>query len=120
MSRGIKVSQKHGVNPSMELCAWCGEVKGIALLGKLPKDEEAPKQAVYNLEPCDKCQEQMNLGITIAESDDGKIPTGRWLVVEEQTIKDWLNDEKLIESILKSRMTFVDREVMDSILGGAE
>ncbi len=52
MSAGIKVSPKHGVNPTIPICFWCGEEKGeIALLGKLPGDAEAPRNMVLDYEP---------------------------------------------------------------------
>ena len=42
----IKVSEKHGVNPSMEVCFICGQDTGaILLLGRLPGDKEAPRHA---------------------------------------------------------------------------
>lgn len=42
MSKGIRVSEKHGVNPSITICPICGKETGIALLGKLKGDKEAP------------------------------------------------------------------------------
>ena len=55
MERGIRLSEKHGVNPSVMLCFLCGESYGVALLGK-HKDEhshdaEAPREGVYEMEP---------------------------------------------------------------------
>ena len=35
MSKGIKLSPKHGVNPSMDLCFWCGQPKGLILCGRM-------------------------------------------------------------------------------------
>ena len=40
-TNSIKISQKHGVNPTIPICFWCGKEKNeIALLGKLPGDAE--------------------------------------------------------------------------------
>ena len=33
--KGIKLSPKHGLNPSMDLCFWCGEPKGVILCGHM-------------------------------------------------------------------------------------
>lgn len=106
MCNGIKLSPKHGVNPSMELCFWCGEPKGIILCGRLKDDAEAPKGMAMNIEPCDKCKEQFKLGVQIIEviddgskfqnnlafsikAEDGKVmwPTGRFVVMKETAIK---------------------------------
>lgn len=44
MSKDIRVSEKHGVNPSITICPICGKETGIVLLGKLKGDEEAPRK----------------------------------------------------------------------------
>ena len=112
MSRGIKLSPKHGLNPSMDMCFWCGEPKGILLMGRIHEkkgdhtDVEAPKGMVTSLEPCDKCKENFKLGIRIIEvvddgsrfennvrfaikAEDGKLmwPTGRFVVMNADAIK---------------------------------
>ena len=53
MSKGIRVSEKHGVNPSITICPICGKETGIALLGKLKGDTEAPRKIIGDL--CDDC-----------------------------------------------------------------
>lgn len=53
MSKGIRVSEKHGVNPSITICPICGKETGIALLGKLKGDKEAPMRMLSDL--CDDC-----------------------------------------------------------------
>lgn len=53
MSKGIRVSEKHGVNPSITICSICGKETGIALLGKLKGDKEAPMRMLSD--PCDDC-----------------------------------------------------------------
>ena len=45
----MKLSPKHGLNPLIPGCFWCGESKNeIALLGRLPGDAEAPRSAVWS------------------------------------------------------------------------
>lgn len=53
MSKGIRVSEKHGVNPSITICPICGKETGIVLLGKLKGDKEAPMRILSD--PCDDC-----------------------------------------------------------------
>lgn len=45
--------KKHGVNPSITICPICGKEIGIALLGKLKGDKEAPMRMLSD--PCDDC-----------------------------------------------------------------
>lgn len=67
---GIRVSQKHGVNPMLIQCYLCAGDKGIALLGRLPDDREAPMKGCVDKEPCDQCKEYMALGILIIGVDE--------------------------------------------------
>ena len=99
MSAGIKVSKKHGVNPTLAICAWCGKETGaIALLGKLPGDAEAPMHAIIDYEPCDECKKQWAEGVAIIEVSrtpicegqmpiaNGAYPTGSVVVVKEEAL----------------------------------
>lgn len=67
---GIRVSEKHGVNPSIMQCFLCGGDKGIALLGRMQGDAEAPRKACYDKEPCDECKKHMSMGILIIGIDE--------------------------------------------------
>lgn len=69
---GIHLSKKHGVNPSIEICAVCGKGIGVALLGRLKNDAEAPGEVCLgNL--CDTCQGVVDAGGTlIIETVDGE------------------------------------------------
>ena len=63
----IRLSEKHGVNPSIEICFFCKKAKGIILFGKLKDDTEAPREVLINYEPCDKCKEKFKKGVTVIE-----------------------------------------------------
>ena len=94
----IRLSEKHGVNPSMEICFFCNEAKGIVLFGKLKNDIEAPREVLINYEPCDKCKEKFKEGVTVVEvtteqqhknqpsitthNDEELYPTGAYVVVK--------------------------------------
>lgn len=67
----LRLSPKHGVNPCIPICCWCGKEKNeIALLGRLKGDAEAPKSAILDYEPCDDCMEKFNLGVVLIEVTD--------------------------------------------------
>ena len=96
----IRVSKKHGLNPTITLCFWCGENTGIALLGKLPNDAEAPKKAILNYEPCPKCKKLWEQGIPVLEVSKKPLndaqapicknplayPTGTYAVVKPEAL----------------------------------
>jgi hypothetical protein len=108
----IILSQKFGVNPSMSQCYFCGEVKEIVLTGKLPQDKEAPREAVWNEEPCKNCAEYMKRGvilISVREGEEGRNPyrTGGWVVVTDDYIRRALQPPAVVEEVLKKRMCFV-------------
>lgn len=125
----IKLSEKHGVNPSMIICIFCGECKAIALVGRLPGDAEAPRKFVNDYDPCDKCKESMDKGITmigvieedfskgkfppISEVNGKKLwPTGSFVVVTEDGFKDIFHSAppEIIADTIKYRKIFVPHE----------
>jgi hypothetical protein len=112
----IKLSKKHGVNPSLMNCYFCGEAKGVALLGKLPKDQEAPHQAVYDYEPCDKCKSYMEQGIILisVKDYDKDFRTGGWVVCTQTAIERILQKDAL-EGVLKKRVAFLADTAWDRI-----
>ena len=128
MSNSIKISPKHGVNPSLINCFFCGESKGIALMGKLKNDAEAPKTCIVDYEPCDKCKENMTLGVTLIEATEENLYglpsvkasncdlelylTGRWCVLKEERAKEIFNDENLH---CGSKL-YLDKDMMDKFI----
>lgn len=86
----IRVSEKHGVNPSMTYCAICGESIGLALHGRLPGDAQAPRD-IPDDSPCDKCCKDLDsykekgfIFLIIDNEyekllDEGKKPRSPWL-----------------------------------------
>lgn len=69
----IQLSPEHGANPSLLICMICGEGDGIAFLGRLPDDAQAPRK-MRDREPCLKCREEIDgykkLGIVLFGIDD--------------------------------------------------
>jgi hypothetical protein len=70
----IRLSPKHGLNPSLVVCPICGEPTSIALLGRLKKDAEAPHY-IKDVHLCDKCK-QKYITLIIVESKENPIETG--------------------------------------------
>ena len=67
----IELSPKHGLNPSITHCECCGKEIGLALMGKLKDDQEAPKDVYMGL--CDDCQKVVDQkGLLIIEVKDGE------------------------------------------------
>lgn len=74
----IKLSKKHGVNPTMGMCMWCnGPTDEIALLGALKGDIEAPKYSVLSYKPCSKCKEIWDKGVALIECTPNEFKDGR-------------------------------------------
>lgn len=112
MSKGdIRLSKKYGVNPSIPICFWCGQEKNeIALLGHIGdgrrgEDLEAPRNILLDYEPCDGCQKNMALGVTVMEAgispifknqpefQPGTYPTGKWIVLKKEAADRIFGDE---------------------------
>lgn len=117
MSKNIRLSPEHGLNPTMGICMWCGEpTNEIALLGKLPKDAEAPRYSVVSYEPCDKCKETWNKGIALIECSEARpdnrppftknvygnevYPTGRFIVLSVEGVKHFFDRDMEVGKIL--------------------
>ena len=100
MSKGIEISPKHGLNPTIPVCFWCGKDKNeIALLGRIREktkrgsDIEAPRRMVIDYEPCDECKDMWESGVAVIEVQEtpttpnqpeiqkGVYPTGLFVVV---------------------------------------
>lgn len=116
---GIKLSPTHGVNPSVLYCPVCAESSGLALCGRLPGDEEAPR-AMLDREPCEKCVGYMQRGIVLisvrdGESGDNPYRTGRLSVVTEEFMRRVVTPPELLESILQKRVTFLEDSVWDAL-----
>lgn len=103
-SKSIRISPKHGVNPTIPVCFFCGKEKNeIALLGKIDKeDSEAPRKMVLNYEPCEECKKRFAEGVLIIEImsyandmrppiTEGAYPTGAHAVVNPEALNPPFN-----------------------------
>lgn len=86
--KSITLSPKHGVNPSVLHCVCCGKDYGVALLGKLKGDKEAPRDVYQGL--CSDCQGVVSQGgamiIEVKDGETGNNPyrTGRIVGVSKE------------------------------------
>ena len=115
---GIIVSEKHGVNPSVSQCFFCGKDVGLVLFGKMKGDKEAPKKCgVIDDTPCHECEKYMKLGVIFIsikddETDmDNPYRTGKFSVVKDEAVKRMISNENLLTDVLKKRVCFIEDKV---------
>lgn len=123
-NKTIKFSPKHGLNPTIPVCFFCGQQKNeIALMGRLAGDAEAPRNLILDYEPCDHCkalfaQGILCIGVTEQSPDDRPpicqsfYPTGAYMVVTEDCIQRWITDETLKQQVLEQRKMLLDHQVL--------
>lgn len=134
MNKPIRLSPKHGVNPCISVCFFCGKDKQeIALLGKIDKeDHEAPRRAILDYEPCDECKQAMSrgiamIGVTTTPNNPGQppiqknseatlYPTGSMVVVTPDAIRRIFAGHPMVEKIIESGRTYADEAVVKHIL----
>lgn len=83
----IKVSNKHGLNPSINHCFICNKDINIALFGYIKGDKEAPKHCCTG-DLCDDCKEKLKTHVAIIEMKSKTNPerTGRVAFVSRKNI----------------------------------
>lgn len=85
--RNIELSEKHGLNPSIDHCFICGKDIGVILFGRIKDDKEAPKNCCSgNL--CDNCKKLLETKVAILEikNENNPIRTGRVIFVPKESI----------------------------------
>lgn len=137
MSNSIKLSPKHGVNPTIPICFWCGKEKNeVALMGKINKeDSEAPRRVITNYEPCDSCKELFAKGIHIIGVSETPVmegmfpisksggqdlfPTGAMFVAREEWVKQMVSEpeeKELLENVLAERVMLMPSQIVEDIV----
>lgn len=119
----IRLSAKHGVNPSLSVCYFCGLDKNeVVLPGRLPGDAEAPRKAVWNKEPCDQCKEYMAQGIIFVGVNGPEVEkqpfanrTGKFCVIKEDAVKRLLKPGEMLSDILSRRAAFVPEDAWTAL-----
>ena len=132
----ILISEKHGVNPSLEVCFICGEAMGVALFGHLTKPRaEAMNEAGLDVNPetdaeaprkicrgaiCDRCKEVMETGIFLVcvrdgEEGDNPYRTGKVVAVTEDAVRKMLEPGEILDAALEKRMLYVEESTWRAI-----
>lgn len=120
----MNLHPKHGFNPAIQNCFWCGESKGVLLLGAAIKDE-APREMVTDYEPCDKCAESFKQGILVVEASETPLqanqpildqgyPTGSYWVVTSDWVKRSFKPD-IAETIIKANKMMISKEFADML-----
>lgn len=130
----MKLSKKHGVNPSIIKCFWCNKDIGIAMLGQIDKaDSKAPDCICTSYEPCDECKEKFDHGITVMgvsnvpinenmphvsvnDNGDKLYPTGKYFVTSDSFINELIKDEETKTLVLKSRKMYMEDDIVEEII----
>lgn len=99
----LRLSKKHGVNPSMGVCPIClKDNQEILLLGELPDDAEAPMRVLSNI--CDECK--------------GKIEEGFYPLVVIKDIPERMVKNGLVsmeDAKREGHILFVKKESMSNV-----
>lgn len=113
MSKGIRLSEKHGVNPMCGQCPLCaGDTNELFLLGRLPQDAEAPRKGVVPgmSQPCDKCQEYMSKGVLLIVCKDGGDEKNPYRTGELHVITDEAA-QRIFNVPIPNRAAFIEESV---------
>lgn len=101
----ITLSEKHGVNPSLLVCTLCGKDMGVALLGKLKGDAEAPEK-ISNGDICEDCRKKLEEEKVRCFVD---FSTGQWVKINDEDVsKEYLEKVKDVRWIPLSHDNFVE------------
>lgn len=126
----LRLHPEYGVNPTLDICFWCGEPRGVLMLG-FNNNRQASRTVVINYEPCSACKDKMSQGIVIVEAEEtkpgvkpgfpeiqkGLSPTGRWLVMSEQGVRKFVAGD-LLDTIMAKKKVLVSPDVFSRLLQG--
>lgn len=131
MSKSIRISPKHGANPALPVCFWCGQETGeLALLGYLKNDAQAPQHIVLDYEPCDQCKALWDQGVVLIEVSetpltpkrppiqDNLYPTGRSCILKEDAVSRIFTPEAA-EAMLAKKKAFLSKDAYERIVKNA-
>lgn len=119
----IRLSPKHGVNPAIAVCMFCGGDTGeLMLMGMLRGDAEAPRKVVFNDTPCTACKNIFDQGILFMcvkgdpNTDKGlDWFTGKYLVLREEAVSRLPFTDTAKADIIKKRRAALDTDTWDKL-----
>lgn len=124
MSDGIILSKKHGLNPTIVACPYCGEAKNQLLLTGLEGEKWAKKHGIESgempkyvlleddIEPCDECK-KAGVAMVEVDSEENKTPTGRKWLIKEDVVKWLFEDPDTLKEVLNKRIFLMDKISID-------
>lgn len=116
----VRISKKHGLNPSIPLCHYCGKPKNEIILTGAHGETWAKKHGITDgqmpmyvvvegdIEPCAECK-KAGIGIAEVESETDFKFTGRVWLISEKCVNEILTDGSLKTSVLQKRFMVVDK-----------
>lgn len=123
MTNSIRLSEKHGVNPAIPICYYCGGEKNeVILAGRMNNDREAPRNHVWDMDPCDACRGYMEKGIILISMDPARsrkdplepYRTGAFCVVTDEAFTR-IFQGNIVDRVLKCRWAYVDDETWSTV-----
>jgi hypothetical protein len=115
MEDSIRLHPKHGLNPTIPICFFCGKPRNeVVLLGNAYRDE-APMEMCIDHEPCDECKAMMEMGVMLVSVKDNTghenpYRTGNVAVVKVDAAKQIFG-----ESLGDGRFAFVEDAAWDKL-----
>ena len=117
----MRLSSKHGLNPSIPLCHYCKKPKNEIILtgyeGEVwakrngHPDGQMPMYVFLkgDIQPCDECKK---IGIAVVEvkSDADRELTGRRWLMKKEAIKKILADDSMLSSVFQKRIMFISEQ----------
>lgn len=90
MGKGVILSKKHGLNPSMVICPICGKKESVAILDYIKGDKEAPRYIHGDI--CDECKARVadNKCFVISVGEDQRLK--RYTIVSKDIFTQKVED----------------------------
>ena len=84
----LRLSKKHGLNPSLLVCPICGKDVGIALLGA--NGGKKPPHQMTSIKLCNDCKQKVKEGNTFIlsakQTSEGIKPIGAYILVPNECL----------------------------------
>lgn len=115
---GIMVCPRPGIQTG---CFWCGDFTDILLFGQLRlesnrafKKREVTAASLHEAQdknkPCKDCREIMHRGICLMETAGGKLPTGRYWVLQPEAMPRIVPDQAMCYQIVVAGQIYIERD----------
>jgi len=127
---GLRLDSKHGVNPSMVVCFWCGEPDSLVLFGKLTSStkealgsfsDEAPRYILQDTCPCQACLKFAEDGyVTLRAVNATEEEMDKLGVLSDSNRMDVSNNLKKIHSRLHPAVWRVKLEAFHKLFKDAD